>query len=142
MSLLPPAMQIKDDMPMNLGQAVKRALDPKTKVEDIRKFEADDHQPDGTVRPPHEAMVLRRLVEDTKHAKVYDYAKTYRREPTVAEMPEALLLRALRDAEQAVFDNWLARVCPSGEVEQVHSQWLASDDYLDFLEGIGKEADR
>lgn len=66
MSLLPAAMQIKDDMPMTLGQAVKRALDPSTPVDRITTFNIGDHQLDGTIRT------------------------ISKREPTFAEMPEAL----------------------------------------------------
>ena len=36
-----------------------------------------------------------------------------------------------RDIEYNAFDSWLARVCPSGDVEDVHRQWLASSDYED-----------
>jgi hypothetical protein len=133
MSLLPPAMKITDPMPMTLGQAVKRALDPSTPIDSIRAFEVGYHMPAGFgfdlgSKEGAEMVTL----------KLYDYTgsgvKTYRREPTFAEMPEALRERALRDAEQSAFEDWLSRVCPSGDVEQVQAQWLESSDYLDFLE--------
>lgn len=38
------------------------------------------------------------------------------------------------DAEQKAFEEWFYRVCPSGDCESVHDQWLQSYDYLDFLE--------
>lgn len=34
-----------------------------------------------------------------------------------------------RDDEQAAFEAWLSRVCPSGDADSVHSQWLESSDY-------------
>ena len=34
--------------------------------------------------------------------------------------------------EQAAFEAWLARVCPSGDVDSVHAQWLESSDYADL----------
>ncbi|WP_313064707.1 DUF551 domain-containing protein [Achromobacter animicus] len=34
--------------------------------------------------------------------------------------------------EQAAFERWLERTCPSGDVEAVQRQWEASSDYADF----------
>jgi hypothetical protein len=34
--------------------------------------------------------------------------------------------------EQAAFEEWLYRVCPSGDVEDVQRQWEASSDYADL----------
>ncbi|WP_233564623.1 hypothetical protein [Achromobacter sp. K91] len=34
--------------------------------------------------------------------------------------------------EQAAFEEWLERTCPSGDVEAVQRQWEASSDYADF----------
>lgn len=42
--------------------------------------------------------------------------------------------RSRRDLEQAVFEEWLARVCPSGDHEAVQRQWEESDDYADFCD--------
>ena len=38
------------------------------------------------------------------------------------------------DAEQAAFEDWLVRVCPSGDADSVHAQWLESSDYEDFCD--------
>jgi hypothetical protein len=35
--------------------------------------------------------------------------------------------------EQAAFENWLYRVCPSGDVESVQRQWEASTDFEEVL---------
>ena len=49
---------------------------------------------------------------------------------------EVARLNASRDEapedEQAVFEAWLARVCPSGDCERVQAQFEASGDYRDF----------
>ena len=36
--------------------------------------------------------------------------------------------------EQCVFEDWLNRVCPSGDCSSVHSQWLESYEYSDYAE--------
>lgn len=38
-----------------------------------------------------------------------------------------------RDEQQRAFENWFYRVCPSGDCDSVHSQWLESSDYEDFI---------
>jgi len=38
--------------------------------------------------------------------------------------------------EQAAFEEWLARVCPSGDVTEVQNQWLASSDYEEWASQI------
>lgn len=38
------------------------------------------------------------------------------------------------DAEQAAFEEWLIRVCPSGDVDSVQQQWDGSSDFADFAE--------
>lgn len=35
---------------------------------------------------------------------------------------------------QCIFEEWLARVCPSGDCSSVHNQWLDSYEYSDFVE--------
>jgi len=47
--------------------------------------------------------------------------------------PKAAPKASIKDLEQEAFERWLSRVCPSGDVESVQSQWLASSDYEDFL---------
>lgn len=37
--------------------------------------------------------------------------------------------------EQPVYEEWLARVRPSGDVDAVQEQWLASSDYADWRDG-------
>lgn len=39
------------------------------------------------------------------------------------------------DEIQAVFEDWIARVRPSGDVEQVRCQFEESTDYLELFEG-------
>lgn len=34
--------------------------------------------------------------------------------------------------EQAAFEDWMERTCPSGDVESVQRQWEASSDFADF----------
>jgi hypothetical protein len=47
------------------------------------------------------------------------------------------------DAEQAAFEAWLVRVCPSGDADSVHAQWLESSDYEDFCDqAYDAEAER
>ena len=36
------------------------------------------------------------------------------------------------DSEQKAFEDWFYRVCPYGDAESVHDQWLDSSDYEDF----------
>ena len=47
------------------------------------------------------------------------------------ELLEALEL-VISNAESAVFEDWLARVCPSGDASAVQYDWLHSSDYSDF----------
>lgn len=46
----------------------------------------------------------------------------------------ASLKTRAKEAEQAAFEAWAARVRPSGDVESVQQQWEDSSDYADFLE--------
>ena len=48
---------------------------------------------------------------------------------------QALAEKEADDREQAAFDAWADRVCPSGDVESVQLQWEASEDYAE-LHGI------
>lgn len=36
------------------------------------------------------------------------------------------------NAEQKAFEHWFYRVCPSGDCDSVHAQWLESSDWEDF----------
>ena len=38
--------------------------------------------------------------------------------------------------EQAIFEDWLARNCPSGDVDSVHRQWEASGEYADLYTSL------
>ncbi len=53
----------------------------------------------------------------------------------IAAAPELLeaLSKAVRETEHFLFEAWLVRVCPSGDVDAVQRQWLESSDHLDFL---------
>lgn len=42
--------------------------------------------------------------------------------------------------EQAAFEEWLERTCPSGDVESVQRQWEASSDYADFHAPVAGDA--
>lgn len=52
----------------------------------------------------------------------------------------AILKTRAKEAEQAAFEAWAARVRPSGDVESVQQQWEDSSDYADFLEAQEKPA--
>lgn len=72
------------------------------------------------------------------HPVIYDclitHGEALERAKTMAAAPD--LLKALKvvveNAEQRVFEDWLARTAPSGECDSVHAQWLESSDYEDF----------
>lgn len=38
------------------------------------------------------------------------------------------------DLEQAAFEKWLREKCPSGDAEQVQTQWLKSYEYAELLD--------
>lgn len=61
----------------------------------------------------------------------------------IAAAPELLgaLSRAVRETEQFLFEAWLVRVCPSGDVDAVQRQWLESSDRLDFVEEWAEQID-
>lgn len=61
----------------------------------------------------------------------------------IAAAPELLeaLSKAVRETEQFLFDAWLVRVCPSGDVESVQRQWLASGDHRDFVDEWREQID-
>lgn len=54
----------------------------------------------------------------------------------MAAAPELLkaLSRRVSDAEQRVFEDWLARTSPSGDVESVQDQWENSFEYSEFCD--------
>lgn len=47
---------------------------------------------------------------------------------------EAQVEQAAQPSEQAAFEDWLHRVCPSGDVTDVKRQWEASSDLAEWLE--------
>lgn len=61
----------------------------------------------------------------------------------IAAAPELLeaLSKAVRETEQFLFDAWLVRVCPSGDVESVQRQWLASSDHREFVDEWREQID-
>lgn len=61
----------------------------------------------------------------------------------MAAAPEmfAALVSLVESAEQRVFEGWLQRVTPSGDVDSVHAQWLDSTDYLEFTEEWAEQLD-
>lgn len=54
----------------------------------------------------------------------------------IAAAPDLLvgLIKMLDNEEQRVFEKWLQKNTPSGDVSSVQSQWLDSSEYEDFLE--------
>lgn len=50
--------------------------------------------------------------------------------PDLLEALEGLL----DNEKQASFEFWLSRNSPSGDCDSVHSQWLESSEYHDFLD--------
>ncbi len=54
----------------------------------------------------------------------------------IAEAPNLLagLKKMLDNEEQRVFEKWLLRKTPSGDVSSVQGQWMDSSEYEDFLE--------
>lgn len=44
------------------------------------------------------------------------------------------LTKFVKNAEQSVFEDWLEAKSPSGDVEQVRSQWESSNEYREFCE--------
>lgn len=61
----------------------------------------------------------------------------------IVAAPELLeaLSKAVRETEQFLFDAWLVRVCPSGDVESVQRQWLASSDHREFVDEWREQID-
>jgi hypothetical protein len=53
-------------------------------------------------------------------------------EPVQAEQPK-------QKSEQAAFEDWLYRVCPSGDVTEVQRQWEASSDLANWLEAQAEQ---
>jgi hypothetical protein len=56
--------------------------------------------------------------------------------PDVDPVKAASLKRRAKEAEQAAFEVWLARVRPSGDVESVQQHWEDSSDYADLMEDL------
>ncbi len=48
--------------------------------------------------------------------------------------PKEAKTEPTEDEEQAAFEEWLARTCPSGDEESVQRQWEQSSDYLDLFD--------
>ena len=47
-----------------------------------------------------------------------------------------------KDREQAAFEDWLARECPSGDVTEVQRQWETSHALQSFIDSeIDRECD-
>lgn len=42
--------------------------------------------------------------------------------------------KELDNEEQKAFESWYYRVCPHGDCDSVHEQWLESYDYLEFCD--------
>ncbi|AZD07529.1 hypothetical protein C4K26_2126 [Pseudomonas chlororaphis] len=59
----------------------------------------------------------------------------------IAAAPELLeaLLSIVENEERRGFEDWLQRISPGGDCEQVHSQWLESSDYEDFCSAWAKQ---
>lgn len=48
----------------------------------------------------------------------------------------------LENEEQRVFEDWYRSRNPHGDCEQVHSQWLKSNEYKDFCVGLENQSDK
>lgn len=61
----------------------------------------------------------------------------------IAAAPDLLeaLTKAVKETEHFLFEAWLVRVCPSGDVEAVQRQWLASSDYCEFIDEWREQID-
>lgn len=61
----------------------------------------------------------------------------------IAAAPDLLtaLVSVVESAEQRIFEDWLLRISPSGDVDSVNAQWLDSSDYLDFTESWAEQMD-
>lgn len=59
-------------------------------------------------------------------------AEWYRSTLLAAPQPVA------QPGEQSAFEDWLQRVCPSGDVTEVQRQWEASSDLAEWLESQAK----
>ncbi len=61
----------------------------------------------------------------------------------IAAAPELLaaLRKAVEETGQMHFEAWMERVCPSGDVESVQRQWLASSDHSDFVDEWREQID-
>ena len=51
---------------------------------------------------------------------------------------EASPAQPVQPSEQAAFEDWLHRVCPSGDVTEVQRQWEASRELAEWLESQAK----
>lgn len=61
----------------------------------------------------------------------------------IAAAPELLaaLSKAVAETEQMHFEAWVVRASPSGDVESVQRQWLASSDHRDFVDEWREQID-
>ncbi|MCE1033192.1 hypothetical protein LU645_30235, partial [Pseudomonas asiatica] len=61
----------------------------------------------------------------------------------IAAAPDLLtaLVSVVESAEQRIFEDWLLRISPSGDVDSVNAQWLDSGDYRDFTESWAEQLD-
>jgi hypothetical protein len=59
----------------------------------------------------------------------------------IAAAPDLLeaLENILDNEKQSSFEHWASATRPSGDCESVHSQWLESSSYQDFLDLYGDE---
>lgn len=99
--------------------------DPEWGACEIWPDENDREDEEGTVKP------VATMVMGVENARL------------IAAAPELLeaLSKAVRETEQFLFDAWLVRVCPSGDVESVQRQWLASSDHRDFVDEWREQID-
>ena len=110
----------------------------------VQKLAALKAQPSG-VMPELRELLEMLLIDDERRIK---HAGSWRQD--LHERATAMLARlnsspvsAGDDAEQAAFEAWLVRVCPSGDADSVHAQWLESSDYEDFCDqAYDAEAER
>lgn len=142
MTMLPKRFQINDEMP-TLGQLVREAIQPEPCK--YRAFEERKHCVSYDV-PGYEVTGKWIEEKDCRQIKgplvqsgiLPNGGKWSRSGKTVEcsfefqikEKPVA----SLKDFEQRLFEDWLRKECPSGDVESVQAQWLASTEYEEFFD--------
>lgn len=88
-------------------------------------------------KDPTQVFVLARDIGGRIHGETFDdYSERKANVCLIAAAPDLLkALEGLLDNErQSSFEFWLSNNRPSGDCDSVHSQWLESSEYHDFLD--------